>query len=266
MKGIGVHFGPPKERVSLGRNRLLAELPSNDFALLEPHLVEKTFDPGTVLQQAGEPISRVYFPHSGIISLLGVLPNGDAVDTATIGREGGLGLSAGLGAQTAFCRAVVQSPSRVSYASALRFAAAAADSKAIREVIVRYGDTLLAQVQQTVVCNTVHHLQARLCRWLLHAHDRVEADTLALTQQFLSGLLGAQRTSITMISRLLQAEGIIDVRRGRIHIRDLNALERKACSCYRVMRSLTERNQPRAAEGFTPPELVNEPSIGIAPD
>jgi hypothetical protein len=111
----------------------------------------------------------------------------------------------------------------------------------VRDMIVRYGDVLLAQVQQSVVCNTVHHVQERLCRWLLHAHDRLDSDTVSLTQEFLSGLLGVQRTTVTAICRMLQADGVVDVRRGRIHIRDIGTLERKACTCYRVVRRLTDQ-------------------------
>ena len=106
----------------------------------------------------------------------------------------------------------------------------------------------MAQIQQTVVCNTVHPIQARLCRWLLQARDRTASDTLAVTQEFLSGLLGVQRTTITLVSRILQSEGILQVRRGHIQIRDAGALERKTCDCYRVIRRLTEqigRERPR---------------------
>lgn len=239
---VGIGIG------TVGRNRLLADLPPADFALLAPHLVEATLDRGTVLQEPGQPIRRVYFPHGGVVSLLGILPEGHAVDAATIGREGAIGLMAGLGSQLAVSRAIVQLPGRAVQISPARLAEVAADSKAVRDMIVRYGDVLLAQVQQSVVCNTVHHVQDRLCRWLLHAHDRIEGDTVALTQEFFSGLLGVQRTTVTAICRVLQSEGVLDVRRGRILIRDIGALERKACSCYRIVRRLTDQID-RAQDG-----------------
>jgi CRP-like cAMP-binding protein len=234
-----------------GRNRLLAGLAPADFALLAPHLSETTIDQGTVLQDVGQPIKRVYFPHNGLISLLGILPDGRAVDTATIGREGAIGLSAGLGSRIALSRAVVQLAGNFAQISPARLAEAADQSKGVREMIARYSHVLLAQVQQSVVCNTVHHVQARLCRWLLHAHDRIEGDTLPLTQEFLSGLLGVQRTTVTAICHLLQAEKIIDVRRGRIHIRDVIGLQRKACSCYGIVRSLT--NTGGGTHSLAPP-------------
>lgn len=225
---------------AIGRNRLLARLSPADFALLTPYLAEVTLDRGAVLQEPGQPIKRVYFPYGGLVSLLGILPEGQAVDTATIGHEGAIGLSAGLGSQIALSRAVVQLPGHAAQIVPARLAEIATQRKAVRDMCVRYGDVLLAQVQQSVVCNTVHHVQERLCRWLLHAHDRIDSDTVSLTQEFLSGLLGVQRTTVTAICRMLQADGVVDVRRGRIHIRNIGALERNACSCYRVVRRLSD--------------------------
>jgi CRP-like cAMP-binding protein len=227
--------------VAAGRNGLLASLPPADLAALAPHLVEAPLERGAVLQEAGQPIRRVYFPHSGLVSLLGMLPDGYAVDTAMIGREGAVGLSAGLGSQLGVSQAVVQLAGHAAQIMPARLAEVAAERKAVRDMIVRFTDVLLAQVQQSVACNTMHHVQERLCRWLLQAHDRIGGDTLPLTQEFLSGMLGVQRTTVTAICRMLQADGVLDVRRGRIHIRDLAALQRKACACYGVVRSLTDR-------------------------
>src|SRR5258707_8881874 len=188
---------PAAEPAPFGRNRLLADLSAADFSSLASHMTDTMLDKGTVLQEPGEPISRVYFPHSGLVSLLGVLPDGNAVDAATIGREGAIGLSAGLGCTIAVSRAVVQLPARVAQINALAFAEIAAHSTAISQMIARYNDTLLAQVQQSVACNALHHVQARLCRWLLHARDRAGADVLPLTQEFLAGILCVQRTTVT---------------------------------------------------------------------
>jgi CRP-like cAMP-binding protein len=226
---------------AVGRNRLLGGLPLADFAALVPHLTEIVLARGTVLQEIGEAVKRVTFPHSGLVSLLAVLPDGHALDTASIGREGAVGLSTGLGSDVAVSQAVVQLPGHAAQIAPARLAEVAAERKAVRAMIARYGDILLAQVQQSVACNTVHHVQERLCRWLVGAHDRVDEDTLPLTQEFLSGLLGMQRTTVTAICRILQAEGILDVRRGRMHIRNLAALERKSCACCRVMRQLAQK-------------------------
>lgn len=233
-----VQFPEPKP-ASGNENYLLAALPPEDQARLAPHLVETVLDPGERLQEPEQPVQRIYFPTSGTISLLALLPNGNAIYTAMIGREGGLGLTAGLGSQRAVNRAVVHAPLRASSITQARFAEAAAASTAIRAMIARYSDVLLAQVQQTLLCNTFHHLQARVCRWLLHARDGMPTDTIALTQQYLSGVLGARRTSINMVIGALQAEGIVEVRRGRIVIHDLDRLKKKTCPCYEIVRGLT---------------------------
>jgi hypothetical protein len=106
-------------------------------------------------------------------------------------------------------------------------------------MVLRYNEWLIAQIQHSVVCTAVHDSQGRVCRWLLQARDRVGGGTLSLTQECLSGILGLQRTTITLICHRLQAEGILRVRRGRIEILDIAALRAKACECYEVMRSLT---------------------------
>jgi len=222
-----------------GGNHLLAGLAPDDFALLSPHMRETFLERGTLLQEPGRMIDRVYFPHGGLISLTGNGGVEHAIDTASIGCEGAVGLMAGLGSQIALSAAVVQLPGRAVFIAPERFAEAATESAPLRQMIVRYNDMLLAQVQQTLVCNTAHRLEERLCRWLVQASDRV-GDTLALTQEHLAGLLGVQRTTVTMICRRLQEDGVLNVRRGRIMIRDAAALEAKACDCVRIARRLVE--------------------------
>jgi CRP-like cAMP-binding protein len=194
-----------------------------------------------VVQEAWEPITSVTFPYDGLISLIAMLPDGHAVETASIGREGAVGPNAGLGEQIAYTRAVVQVPVTATQVPAARLANIADRSKPVRDMIARYNNLLLAQVQQIAACNAVHGGAQRLCRWLLQARDRIGGDTLPLTQEILAELLGMQRTTLTMLGRTLQAQGIITVRRGRIFIRDIVALERKSCDCYWIGRKLTEK-------------------------
>src|SRR5262249_30676653 len=154
------------------RNRLLGALPPDDFESIAPHLIETALEPETVLQEPEQPIRRVYFPCSGLVSLVGLLPEGQAIDTAVIGREGAVGLSAALSSRGAWTGAVVRRPGRALHIPAGRRAEFAERSPSLRTMIVRYGDVLMAQVQQTAVCNTLPPIQARLCRWLLQARDR----------------------------------------------------------------------------------------------
>jgi CRP-like cAMP-binding protein len=129
-------------------NRFLATLPPHDFALLAPHLRMIALERGVMLHDVGEEIEHVYFPHTGIVSLVAVMQNGATVETATIVRYGVIGASAGLGARRTFGRAVVQLPGTAAWISGAQFNAAANQSQAIRDLGVRYKDLQLAQVQQ----------------------------------------------------------------------------------------------------------------------
>lgn len=229
---------PPLARqLEHGRfNRFLATLPPHDFALLAPHLRMIALERGVMLHDVGEEIEHVYFPHAGMVSLVAVMQSGATVETATIGRSGVIGASAGLGARWTFGRAVVQLPGTAAWISGARFHAAANQSQAIRDLVVRYNDLLLAQVQQSVACNALHALEARLCRWLLQTHDCIDGDTIPLTQEFLGQMLGVRRTTVTISARLLQSANLIRYRRGLIHIVDRKALEDLSCECYAAVR------------------------------
>jgi len=171
-----------------------------------------------------------------MVSLVAVMQSGATVETATIGRGGVIGASAGLGARSTFGRAIVQLAGSAAWLSAAQFHAAANECQAIRDLVVRYNDLLLAQVQQSVACNALHALESRLCRWLLQTHDCVDGDAIPLTQEFLGQMLGVRRTTVTIAARLLQSAGLIRYRRGLIHIVDRAALEEVSCECYAVVR------------------------------
>jgi CRP-like cAMP-binding protein len=236
---------PRARQLEDGRfNRFLATLPPHDFALLAPQLRTIPLERGVMLHDVGEEIEHVYFPHTGMVSLVAVLQNGATVETATIGRGGVIGASAGLGAKSSFGRAVVQLPATAAWISASQFRAAANQSQAIRDLIVRYNDVLLAQVQQAVACNALHALEARLCRWLLQTHDCIDGNAVPLTQEFLGQMLGVRRTTVTLAARLLQSAGLIRYRRGLIRIVDRRALEETSCECYAVVRHSADKIFP----------------------
>jgi len=222
-------------------NRFLASLPPHDFSLLAPHLRTTPLERGVMLHDVGEEIEHVYFPHTGMVSLVAVMQNGTTVETATIGRSGVIGASAGLGAHSTFGRAIVQLPGSAAWLSAAHFHAAASQSRAIRDLIVRYNDLLLAQIQQSVACNALHALEARLCRWLLQTHDCIDGNAIPLTQEFLGQMLGVRRTTVTIAARLLQSAGLIRYRRGLIQILDRMALEEIACECYAAVRQNADK-------------------------
>jgi len=222
-------------------NRFLATLPPHDFSLLAPHLRTASLERGVMLHDVGEKIEKVYFPHTGMVSFVVVMQSGTTVETATIGRAGVIGARAGLGAQATFARAIVQLPGTAAKLSAAQFHAAANQSQAIRDLVVRYNDLLLAQIQQSVACNALHALEGRLCRWLLESHDCMDGDVIPLTQEFLSQMLGVRRTTVTFAARLLQSASLIRYRRGNIQILDRKALEDMACECYAAVRQNADK-------------------------
>ena len=228
------------QQFTRGRNRLLGALPPPDLALLSPHLKDVNFEQGAVLLEAGNVIEQVYFPQNGMISLLAVMRDGSGIETATIGREGAVGVMAGFGSRSSAGRAVMQIAGDVSQIAAAKFRTAIETSAALRDLVVRYNDVQMALVQQTAGCNALHHVEKRFCRWLLQTRDRCESDEIPLTQEFLAEMLGVQRTSVTPIARNLQAAGLIKYRRGRIEIIDRAGLESKSCECYESVRLKNE--------------------------
>ncbi len=213
-------------------NRLLGRLPDDAFALIEADLRHLSLPQGHVCFAAGDPIDQVYFPQSGLISLLVVTGAGDMVETSLIGREGAAGLQAGYGPRQSLTRGVVQIGGKFSIISAARFEQATSRSVALRTTISRYIELQWAEAQQIATCNAIHDGASRLCRWLLQSADRIGSDHLLLTQELLSDMLGVRRTTITLLAQELQKSGLIRYRRGRISILDRAALERRACECY----------------------------------
>jgi CRP-like cAMP-binding protein len=229
------------------QNRLLASLPADDFALLAPHLATVELERGRLLYDPGDRIDTVYFPHDGVISLMTLMENGAAIESATIGPEGALGLHAAVTARQSLSRAIVQTPVRASRISATQLHDAWERSSRLRELVERHSEALFGHTLQSVGCNALHSVEARFCRWLLTCHDRISNDTIALTQEFLADMLGVQRTTVTAVARSLQEKGAIRYRRGVVDIIDRGALETLACECYGVIHRHYQRLLPERA-------------------
>ena len=217
-------------------NKLLAALPRNDFQHLFSHLASVVLAQGDVVYEAGDEVDQVYFPLSGMISLLVVMQDGKAIETATVGREGTVGAMSGVGLHTSKVRAVAQLPMVASKLSATALRRLAASSRPIADLCIGYNEVLLKQARVTAACNALHKVEARFCRWLLQTRDRAESDTLALTQEFLSEMLGVRRTSVTEVAQKVQETGAISYSRGVIKIIDLDALKAMSCECYETLR------------------------------
>jgi CRP-like cAMP-binding protein len=216
-------------------NKLLASLPRAQFNLLLPHLAIVGLTQGTVVFETGDEVDQVYFPHSGMFSLLAVMRDGKAIETATVGREGVIGAMAGLGLYTSLVRVVVQLPLTASKIASPLFRKAVAASEEIRNFAIHYNEVLLTQARITAACNALHPVEARFCRWLLQSADRAAAETLTLTQELLAEMLGVRRTSVTEVAGKLQNEGVITYSRGVIRILDRAGLERLSCECYQTL-------------------------------
>ncbi|HEY3680542.1 MAG TPA: Crp/Fnr family transcriptional regulator [Bradyrhizobium sp.] len=213
-------------------NKLLAALPRKDFDAIKAHLAIVSSVQGGVIYEAGAEVDNVYFPHNGMFSLLAVMRDGKAIETATVGREGVIGAMAGLGLYKSLVRVTVQLPLQASKIAASPFRKLVSASTAIRDLCVRYNEALLTQARITAACNALHPIEERFCRWLLQSADRAASDTVALTQELLAEMLGVRRTSVTDVARKMQDLGVITYARGVITIVDREALTRLSCECY----------------------------------
>ena len=216
-------------------NKLLAALPRDHFERLLPHLSVVSLQQGVVLSEAGDEVDQIYFPHDGMLSLLAVLRDGKAIETATVGREGVVGAMAGLGLYKSLVRVVVQMPLTCSKIAAPHFRTAVAASETLRNLCIRYNEVLLSQARVTAACNALHPIEARFCRWLLQSADRSAGDTVALTQEFLAEMLGVRRTSVTEVASRVQSAGVITYSRGVIKILNRPALMQMSCECYQTL-------------------------------
>ena len=234
------------------RNQLLAALPAAELARLSPHLETTSLPLGAVIYESGGEQPHVYFPASGIVSLLYVMGDGAAAEIAVVGSEGMVGISLFMGGGTTPSRAVVQSAG-----SGYRLSAAAvrrefARGEALQRLLLRYTQALITQMTQTAVCNRHHVLEQQLCRWLLLSLDRLPSSELVMTQQLIANMLGVRREGVAEAAGRLQADGLIDYSRGRIRVLDRRKLEARVCECYSVVRREYDRLLPAQAPA---PEL-----------
>ncbi len=256
-----------KRHTSIG-NRLLAALPPADLGLLAPYLRQISLKQDAVLVRSGDRNEQVYFPHSGTISFMLDMPNGQTVATSVIGHEGAVGMLSVLGPSRSPTTAVVRVAGIASQISASRFhaafgqssaikhAAAFGQSSAIKHAVQTHTRAVLMQLQHVAACNALHPVESRMARWLLHIHDRIDGNFIPLTQEALSELIGVRRTTVTLVVQKLRASGAVrSARRGLVEI-DRPRLEESACECYEIMR--------RNFDQIIPPDTT-KPCIQAAP-
>ena len=217
-------------------NQLLDALEPESRKRIDRHLEPIEFKLGAIVCEAGGLLKHAYFPRGTVLSLLTVLEDGSAIETANIGREGAFGVFAAMYSRVSFNRCLVQLVGPMDRCPIEFLQSEFERSAHVRNLFVSYSETLLSQVQQTAACNSMHSTEERMCRWLLMMHDRAEGESLPYTHEFLSTMLGANRKSVTVAALSMQAAGLISYHRGKIQVVDRLGLEKASCECYAIVK------------------------------
>jgi CRP-like cAMP-binding protein len=230
------------------QNHLLAALPAQEFKRLEADLELVHLALGQVLYESGCQLASVYFPTTAIVSMLYVLEDGASAEIAIVGNEGILGISLFMGGETTTNRAVVQSAGWCYRLSARYIKAEFRRGGPVMHLLLRYTQALITQMTQTAVCNRHHDIEQQLCRWLLLSLDRLDTDSLTMTQELIANMLGVRREGVTDAAGKLQRAGYIRYARGHITVLDRPGLEQRVCECY----SVVKREFQRLLSGIAP--------------
>jgi CRP-like cAMP-binding protein len=223
------------------QNRLLAALPREDHSRLVERLEPIPLEFKQPLHEPGVPIEHVYFPTSGIVSLVVDVEGDGPIEVATIGNEGLVGVPVFLGADTMPGRSLCQIPGDALRTEARAFKEEADRPGPFRDLLLRYTQALFNLVAQTAACTRAHSVEERCARWLLITQDRIGSDRFPLTQEFMGQMLGVRRATVNVAAGMLQKAGFITYTRGRITVLDRAGLETAACECYHILRQEFDR-------------------------
>ena len=224
-----------------GENQLLALLPQGDRKRVLARCERISLGIKTILYEANGDIPHVYFPLSGMVSLVLNTQEGQTIEVGTIGNEGMVGTPLALVADKSPVEVLIQVAGDLLRMTTKDFLRELKRSSALRDAAQRFAQALMTQISQSVACNRVHPVEERICRWLLMTHDRVGLDDMVLTQQFVSQMLGVRRPSVTVVAGALQKAGLIRYTRGKMTILNRKGLEAGACECYQIVRRESER-------------------------
>jgi CRP-like cAMP-binding protein len=219
------------------QNGFLATLSAEDFSVIEPHLRKVQLTQQKMLYRTGDPIDRVYFPTTAVLSLVVRLFNGQMAEIAMLGRDGLVGGCTGMGVTRSLNEVTVQIPGTAFVLDAAKLKAGADTHTSFRAALYRREQLVLLQAQQAAACNINHPMECRLARWLLRSQDLALTTTLPLTHEFLSQMLGVRRTTVTLLAGALKKAGLIKYRRGHIEILDAEGLQEQACECHVTLKS-----------------------------
>ncbi|MFN2643543.1 MAG: Crp/Fnr family transcriptional regulator [Burkholderiales bacterium] len=241
-----------------GQNRLLALLPTEERSRVLARCEKVSFQHRTIVYEADGPIEEVYFPLSGIVSLVMSSSEGETVEVGMVGNEGMVGTPLLLGANRSPTEAIVQVSIEGLRMRREELEEELALGDGLASLCQRYAQALTNQVMQSVLCNRLHSVDERLCRWFLMTHDRAGTDEIVITQHFVAQMLGVHRPSVTIAIGVLQKAGFVSYSRGRLRILDRPGLEEGACECYANVREDTERLLRTRTNGT----LANRPGPG----
>ena len=227
------------------RNRLLLALPARNLKQLLPELEQIRCQRGQVLMDADSPLHHVFFPDSGVVSVVAVYADGSIIEMATIGREGCTGMQAIFGARTSSVRLLVQIPGSAAKMSRAAFTRAMESMPAFHSLMNAYVQAFLEQVMVSVACNGAHSLKQRLARWLLMMRDRSDGDALPISQSLLAEMLGVQRPTITNAAHELERAGLIERGRRQVTILDRQGLAGESCECYQLVKARVAFHLPK---------------------
>jgi CRP-like cAMP-binding protein len=222
-------------------NRLLSCLTGEEYDRFAPHLRPVTFALGDVIYEHGKASDYVYFPTTCVVSLIYTMKDGMTAEMGMAGNEGMVSIAQFLGGNTTPNRAIVQVAGGALRMNAKFLQAEFARGGALQRLLLLYTQTLITQISQTAVCNRLHLVEQRLCRWLLLTQDCVKSDELSMTQEFIATMLGGRRESVTVAAGRLQDAELIHYSRGNIKILDRAGLEANVCECYQVVREELDR-------------------------
>jgi CRP-like cAMP-binding protein len=236
-------------------NHFLDALSPAAIALIEDDLERVQLKRDDLVSEVGREVTSVILPVDSIISVITVMTDGHDVESRTIGRESGFGLLHALGSRIGAERVIAQVAGSAWRIKIRALSEAARQSPELTETIVRHAQATIVQSAQAVACNALHSAPQRLCRWLLMTQDRLDSDILPMTQEHLATMLGVQRTTVTALASALQDRRIITYSRGRIRVRDRQALKAGACECYAAVRESSGeilREDARASQPQSP--------------
>ena len=227
------------------RNRLLLALPASDLEQLIPELEQIRCERGQVLMDADSPLDHVFFPDSGVVSVVAVYADGSIIEMATIGREGCTSVQAIFGAERSSVRLLVQIPGGAAKMPRTAFTRAMGSMPSFRILMYAYAQAFLEQILVSVACNGAHSLKQRLARWLLTMRDRGDDDALLITQNLLAEMLGVQRPTVSNAARIMEHGGLILRGRRQVSILDRQGLVAASCECYQLVRARITFHLPK---------------------